>query len=48
MGAYRLSKSLMRLFVLVLFNSQCRSMVSFLKGTIRFDSLPLLQGIVTG
>jgi len=32
MGAYRLSKSLMRLVILVLFDSQWRSMVIGLQG----------------
>jgi len=48
MGALCLDKNLMGLFVLILYNLQCRSMIISLRGAIRFDSLPLLQRLVTG
>jgi hypothetical protein len=48
MGALCLGKSLVELFVLGLFNFQCRIMVLILKGALCFDSLPLLQWMVTG
>lgn len=48
MGALCFDESLMGLFVLILYNLQCRSMVVSLEGAIRFDSLPLLQWLVTG
>jgi len=48
MGALCLGKSLMRLFILVLFNFRWRSMVVVLKNTIHFDCMPLVQWIVTG
>jgi len=42
MGALCFDESLMGLFVLILYNLQCRSIIIPLKGAIRFDSLPLL------
>jgi len=47
-GALCLGKSLLRSFVLFLFNFQRHSMVVVKKGAILFDCLPLLQWMVTG
>lgn len=47
-GCTLFGKSVMRPFVVVPFNLQCRPMIIVLKGAIRLDCLPLLRWSVTG